>query len=611
MAVKKSKIFTIALLLGLTSALLSEVSANSLVQLDLKRISNDSVDVTLVTSEGYNDNVMVRKKSDNKYVILIPKVQSTGFSRSALNGVRDMVSDIDVKTVNDTSGGYTKVTLITTKPLDIRTKTQKSSPITAEQQEYKTLIAQANAVRNTVSEPVKQTQKTEVTVNKAPQKPEVSKPEVVNKPQSANIKLKEVDPQAVERQIRKAHLSELINEARQEKFSQQDVPQDVIAPAENASIEPGKLDDIKNAPDAVSQNKSPKSVFVKISKSVKSKFPKAGFVLIPLICLFALSKLFRIARNTVSPAFIDQLVSEPSVLKTSEYNNIVNNSELTWQEKYRLYLDKSAKPVARSNNKGNYLFIKNRVDDTEQKRIEQKRIELERLLSETEPELQIEPEIVEVYNEDDEIHKAIKFKAFDNRQPSLRATSRNKSRFKKYEVEIPLHEQKNIDLGTSALHTNPRTFKDANLKISDVDKNRIKPQDYIMSSAEEFFSILDREEAAKKQSVQKQPEPVKSKNTTTNPIAKMKKEVNNNGLIVKSGYDIDNAKGLYIVNSGGQNALVGKINDEVFVLKKFAGNVTDPIQVRHDNANVYMVKAGKFKSLVEVNDDKMGVLIEL
>ena len=36
-----------------------------------------------------------------------------------------------------------------------------------------------------------------------------------------------------------------------------------------------------------------------------------------------------------------------------------------------------------------------------------------------------------------------------------------------------------------------------------------------------------------------------------------------------------------------------------------------PVQVRHDNANVYMVKAGGFKSLVEVNEDKMGVLIEL
>lgn len=151
MVVKKINIISAAVILGLITPV--AISAdNNLVQLDLKRSSSDSVDVTLVTSDNYNDNVLVRKKSDNKYVILVPKVQSSGFSASNLNGVRDLVSNIDVKTIEDTSGGYTKVTLITTKPLDIKTKTIKSRPLTSEQKEYNTLIAQANAVKNTVSE---------------------------------------------------------------------------------------------------------------------------------------------------------------------------------------------------------------------------------------------------------------------------------------------------------------------------------------------------------------------------------------------------------------------------------------------------------------------------
>ena len=171
MAVKKSRIIGIALLLALANAPVAGTFANSnnnLVQLDLKKSSPNSVNVTLFTSNGYNDNVMVRKKSDNKYVILIPKVQSSGYSASNLSGVRDLVSNVDVKTVNDTNGGYTKVTLITTKPLDIKTSAQKTTPITEEQKEYKTLIAQANAVKNNIgrTEP-KQIQKTEVTVNKA------------------------------------------------------------------------------------------------------------------------------------------------------------------------------------------------------------------------------------------------------------------------------------------------------------------------------------------------------------------------------------------------------------------------------------------------------------
>ena len=177
MVVNKSNTIGIALLLALALTPVATVAngGNNLVQLDLKKASNNSVNVTLFTSNGYNDNVMVRKKSDNKYVILIPKVQSSGYSASSLNGVRDLVSNVDVKTVNDTSGGYTKVTLITTKPLDIKTSAQKSAPITAEQKEYKTLIAQANAVKNNIGKQEPQqhkVQKTEVTVNKAPVQPQ-------------------------------------------------------------------------------------------------------------------------------------------------------------------------------------------------------------------------------------------------------------------------------------------------------------------------------------------------------------------------------------------------------------------------------------------------------
>ena len=173
MVVKKSNVIGIALLLVLAISPISTgvaQGANNLVQLDLKRASNDSVNVTLFTSNSYNDNILVRKKSDNKYVILVPKVQSSGYSSPSLNGLKDLVSNVDVKTVNDTSGGYTKVTLITTKPLDIKTNARQSVPVTAEQKEYKTLIAEANAIKNNIAAPKtnqhKVQSKTEITVNK-------------------------------------------------------------------------------------------------------------------------------------------------------------------------------------------------------------------------------------------------------------------------------------------------------------------------------------------------------------------------------------------------------------------------------------------------------------
>lgn len=604
MVVKKSNIINIAVILGLSlTPMVFADGANSLVQLDLKRTSNDAVNVTLFTSNTYNDNVMVRKKSDNKYVILIPKVQSSGFSASNLNGVRDLVSNVDVKTVNDTSGGYTKVTLITTKPLEIKTSARKSAPVTDDQKEYQTLIAQANAIKNNVSRqdvlPKLREQKTEVTVNKAPAEKPVQKVEnkkVETKKQEVKkpeIKLVEIDPEKIQRQARKEHLQEMIEEVKSEQAAPEVLPElpEVIS-QEQASV----VEEVQEIPQKV-------SVLSRVKNKAKSMPKKAGAAFLALFGLLAITKLLKgSAKSQVSQeAFIDNIVQTPSEPEIDRVSDIVDNTDLSWKEKYQMYLDKSAVPVSRGENKGTYTFIKT-------PNIEKKRETLERLV--TEPihnELnKVEPEIVE--SEDEVIQKTIKLKAFDNRAKSLKMTSRDKSRFRKYEVEIPLHEQKNIELGESMLHSNPRSFADANLKITEVDKRRIKyePKEYIMSSVDEYFSILDKE-----QPKISAPAP---KVIASNPIARHRNENKSSylkGLIVKSGFNIDDSKGFYLVNQDGQNALIGKVNEEVFVLKKFDQNVTSPIQVRHDKDNVYMVKAGDFKSLVEVNQDKMGVLIEL
>lgn len=643
MVVKKSSLIGIALLLALATAPMSGTLAsggNNLTQLDLKRSSNNSVNVTLFTSNGYNDNVMVRKKSDNKYVILIPKVQSSGYSASSLNGVKDLVSNVDVKTVNDTNGGYTKVTLITTKPLDIKTNTQKSSPVTEEQKEYKTLIAQANAVKNNIGkqEPQKQqVQKTEVTVNKA-STPTTTKTTTQAKAPSKEVKkastapkivLTEVKPQTEDkaRQTRKAQLAELINEVKQEKLAQTtQVPKEsldnIVPPAETLTENqaPQEVKDIKEMPKVEKA-----SILATIKHKAKKAVKPVG---ITLASLFGLMFILRIlgaiasATKEIQTSFVDQLAQNRSETEDTNYNNLADNEDLSWQERYQRYLDASAKPVPRANNKGNYTFIKTPAEPV--KKLNKKRSDLEKMVADVANvrRVEIEPEIVE--SEDEAIQKSIKFKAFDNHRATLDTTSRDKikSRFKKYENELPLHEQKNIELGESILHSNPRRLKDATLDVADVDKNRLKfnDSDYTMSSVDEYFAILDKEQPTVQPVIQPKVEigrtekSIPNKVSQTNPITKLRNETKSsylNGLIVKSGYNIDNNKGFYVVNLDGKSALIGKVNDEVFVLKKFDTNVTNPIQVRHDNANVYMVKAGDFKSLVEVTDQKMGVLIEL
>lgn len=85
--------------------------------------------------------------------------------------------------------------------------------------------------------------------------------------------------------------------------------------------------------------------------------------------------------------------------------------------------------------------------------------------------------------------------------------------------------------------------------------------------------------------------------------------------MVKSQFIIDNNKGLYLVDIEDTSALVGQINDEIFVLKKFAEKVDAKLQARlnetKQNSSSYMAKIGNFKALIEVTQNNMKLLIEL
>ena len=607
---KKSYIISSIIALGLFSAPFTFAEDNNLVQLDLKRSSNNSVDVTLVTTDNYNDNVLVRKKSDNKYVILIPNVHTAGYKASNLTGVNDLVSNIDVKTVNDTTGGYTKVTLITTKPLDIKTKT-KSKPAGSEDQEYNTIIAQANAVRNNIStqEPPKiREQKTEVTVNKVPSEnnvkkeqskeidtansiknvlKEIKQPAAPKKIEKPEIKLTEINPEKIEKQNRKEHLAELVNEVKIEK-ALEEVPK--VAPSVPKPVVSNEVNNISEMPKVQNniQNKH-SSLKAILSKIVKKTVKPLG-ILVLLCMLFSMArkgarKILEVNKNA-QKSFVENLIQQPETVSTESFGSLTgHNKSLSWREKYKMYTDSI------SSNKNRYSFIKSSINS--------KRASLEKLVSESSIE-NTEP----IQSEDNVIPRTIKFKAFDKHSNSLKMTNRNeiRSRFKKYEIERPLHKQNTVVLEDTPLNVNKRSLKDANLKAEEVDSRRIKfdTKEYIMSSVDEYLSILDQE---------KNPANIKATASITNPINR--KPDFFKGSIVKSGYEISPNKGFYLVNKGGKNSLVGKMDDRVFVLKNFEGNVTNPIQVRHDNANVYMVKAGGFKSLVEVNEKDMGVLIEL
>lgn len=691
--IKKKNILSAILLLGLALSTINYVGANenSLVQMDIKKSAGDSVDVTLFTTGSSSESPVVTKKSDNKYVILMPNVSGSQSGKPDLAGISDIVSDVDIKTVDDLTGGYTKVTLITKKPVNIKTNMQTSGPVTEEQTEYRQLIAKAraNGIKTTripsgevqVSEQKKavETQKTVVTVNKAPapaktvkkntkpaiQFKEVSAEELMKKHTPAPSKTVKLEPVEIKENPSAPKISEKLPEANE-----------AIKTEMNEQIKKSEAKAEKQ-PDA-----APVKAPVQEKQKSQHRFPYGlAVALLPIIGLLVLIRMIRTSvqrSNILKQSFMENLNNRPDV--PVNYDEIISNDELSWQEKYNKYLDKSA-PAKDANQtqkpkrQSRYKFISMPQHDE----IEEKREELERTMAapaadkesgkksikpkaivtsieqieklDDKPPVinEVEPAPQLIKSEDKVIHeemtKTIKLKAFAS-GVSLEETSRRKSLNKKAAQMLADDdtEIKTEPLRDSKLSSSVRRLSDANLKMAEVTEKGIEEvkaeQDYTVTSVDEYLSLLDNEpqkEQAKeparvtspvaraektsvaaslaqvKPSMKYQKPHVNTSNEFSNPITQTAENKKSylDGLIVKSGFNIDADRGFYVVNVDGTSALVGRVKDEVFVLKKFDNNIEKPLQVRRDQPNVFMVRADGYRSLVKVDEEKMGVLVEM
>lgn len=706
-------------------------SANSLLQMDVKKSSvENTVDVTFYTT-GEQKNSVVTRKANNRYVVLLPNVSSSASVAPGIGGVKDLITDIDVKHVNDGIGGYTKITFGTTKPINIKTHMKKTNPLTQAQKDSQAIIAKNNtpkpaaqqtpakpaanstpaktqttntqSIKTTASAPVKssaapkialidmpkaKTQpvkpkvETKKPVEQKPQpklQPKVEQPKAETKLQSQpaqtnsyvpKMKFDENGRRMIDLEPRVSH--SIVTEQPSKPMNNPLF--DVNEPVQNIQSEP--LANVEQTETAVeTPDTSSRS-----SKHIPIWILAAGGSVMLLGILYLVFDAMKHANEkdqTRLNSFFKLSSQNQAKRRRREYYDIVNNEELNWQEKYKLYTEKEERrKVKKAPSAMSYVTdmsgLKKAViepekqpevakpqekiqlpsslqnntvekhekshDDIVREKLQAKISQMEHSLAQT-PTLK-EPEEVSnsVKSEDDVIMNKIsdvKLKSF-SKPIGLKESNRILSdKDKKSSRNKSYKEGRFVKLKNSPLSVNRRQSAATDLNISDLIgtgnkyltnngemKMNKEKENYLLSSLDEYLSILDTEE---KPTVADTLAKVKSSNSeamsrsgVTNPISRGSNPMAGsntrpymNGLIVKSGYNIDSEKGFYVVNIDGVSALVGRIKDSIFVLKKFDHVVDKPIQVRPDDNNVYIVRVGKFKCLVDVSKDKMGTLIEI
>lgn len=699
-------------------------NSNSLLQMDVKKSSvADTVDVTFYTT-GEMANSVVSRKTGNRYVVLLPNVSSSASVAPGFGAVKDLITDINVKHVNDGIGGYTKVTFSTTKPINIKTHTKRTAPLTQAQKDYKEILAKNNTTKpaaqakpqSAVSKPAakanakpaaKTAEKPVSNVKKADNTPKISlipikttqkqvQPKPVQTPKAkASETPKNIQPKTEQPKVQPKPASQNDSYVPKMKFDENGkrmidleprVSHKVVteAPAQPKSSSFDSMFNVNESEQTPVLNAEPsvQSTAVETPQAEENNSSRklpwwmliAGASVVAIGILYLVFDAFAHATKkdkTRLQSFFNISSQNQAKRRRREYYDIVNNEELTWQQKYKLYSEKEEKrKIKKEPMDMSYVTdlsgVKKAVIEPVQPKKEEKPVsnikpltlpkedfkskfnekmqakisQMEHALAQTPSNNEPEEISNSVKSEDNAIISKIsdiKLKSF-SKSMSLKETHRTLAEDdKKLSRNKSYQEGRFVKLKNSPLSVNRRKSASSNLETKDLigtgskyltnngeTKMSKENENYLVSSLDEYLSILDSETSQKSTAAESlaqlksSAEPM-TRSGVTNPISRSSSSVQPgagirpymNGLIVKSGYNIDSEKGFYVVNIDGVSALVGRIKDNIFILKKFDHIVDKPIQVRPDDGSVYIVRVGRFKCLVDVSKDKMGTLIEI
>lgn len=602
----RKKIFAYLILLCVLfinwqSIFANQTFQNNLLKADLRKSAIGGVKLTLYTKKPYNDSVVANKKNDFEYVILMPETSNSLTVKPSVISVSDVVKSVDIKTqqYENKLKGYTKITILTSKPIEIMPEV-KTMATSLSENDYKELLAQASKKQITpVKKEVKPIEaKKELTkpVPKAQTKTSISKittpvlaQKTVKKLTSAkSIKEKPVYKVPVA-QPKRAEIPKSLAPAKPIETKipivQKKVTKEEIIPAQPAktTLETKVSPEVKTTEVKTTEVKSPEVKEISAPIKYSGKFKKYKRIIknnIYTICggLFAaglLLLLFIIKRNAKNfhkqkETFTSQLKEQP--LPVTDYTENISE-EMDWKEKFQTYVDtKQAQESASSDSEELETNI-------------QENPELDGLFINEYPTENI-PEEVTV--EDISYQEVKEEGPQEEFEPD-------------YFIENELTEEGEF----------PENYILPSEEISEEKIDEIFQEDENYPVFEESQPVTYSEEFP-----YEQPENIEDLvQEEYLQEVEQPEEQKQEGEVIKSEFAIDDEKGFYLVDFENTTALVGHIGEEFFVLKRFDNIIDGQIQARlnerKENVSSYMTKVGSFKALIEVAPDNMNLLIEL
>ena len=646
----------IAVLLSFTSNAFCADANNELVKMDFNQSADGSVKVNIYTDKPYKDQIIVNKKPDNKYVILLPETVNSLNVQPDISGVSNL-NNVDVKTQQYSSlpgKGYTKITIDSKKPVNLVPQAYVTTKLSPERKTKTRPYVSPQQVQMTVPQRVLHQQRPitnhDFTQAYERRQRNVSQqPSYVARPQQSQQTFIRRETQAPQ-YVQQTRQPEQVVQTVVQQTGTQQVAETISTQQEQTSQE--NLDDKQNVQNAqavddgslsaddddITENelaffkkiiKTKQKIIHKIKKLLSVRISFSSFMTVLQFIL--LVGLIKVVGDLIKK------VQEPSDRPAQPVTRrLIHNTDETFEQAYPSYSNMDVYNTNRSNfeedNKEgfNVTPLSTPMNFTSPQSKVQNNLYAKSNYHQPQPfsaqsdfykplSKISEEEKMSIFDENaNEIEKRI-FKnpltsisqqdeetLFDEKEPAEENSPFNDDKYSINESNDFFNYQ-NSDENEEDFFIFEDEDEDEDVEYQEdyIDEDEEDDDEYeYVDEDEEYFDEEEyTDEDGETDNIEEEPTPQEA----VDPFEH---------LSVQSKYVIDSNRGFAQVNVDGINALIGYVGSKISVIRKFKEEIKGTMQVRLNeqpdaNTMIYIIKVGSFKTLVEVKPDSIRQLLDL
>ena len=660
-----------------------------LVRMDLDQNSDGSVKVNIYTDKPYTEQIIVNKKPDNKYVILLPETVNTMGVKPDVTGVSN-VKGIDVKTQHYSSlpnKGYTKITIDGKRPIEIVPQTHVSRTMQAPKrsisEQTRSVMSQSNRRPYVTPQQVQMTVPQRVlnqsrpathndfvpsyerqrqynnsqTVTRQYSQPAqnnyVSRPvqqtrqeTVVSQPQRTVQQFAQTVQQAVQPQAQQQ--TQLIETTQTTNNALTENEQVALDDNNNQAVDDATAKQLEANDDDITEDDL--AFFKKIIRFKQKVARKIKQILSFRISFSTFMGLAQFALLIVLIKIIGDLVKRIQYPNGNDIETrpvtkrLIHNNDETFEQAYPSYSNMDVYNTSRSNfeedNKEGFNMKPLSAPSTFAKTSNNLYSNGNMMYNQQQPASQSFIQENDFYRPLNKVSKEEKMSIFDENAEDIERTifKNPLKQISKHEEQTLFDEDEPASLNSpfnnqedysikeqeedffNYNNTSQQNDEDFFIFEDDEDDDNIEYQEdyvdeeedteYDEDSDEEYEYEYEDEDG---EEYEEEVEDVEEESAPQEP-----QQVSNpfEHLTVKSKFVIDSNRGFAQVSVDGLNALIGYVGSKISVIRKFNEEINDKMQVRlneqaDENTLIYIIKVGKYKTLVEVKPDSIRQLLDL